>query len=153
VSPERFPVSWIGQTVVIRLPAEVDITNADAVREDMLALINRGAAALIADMSTTTFCDSAGVNALVRAYKRARASGAVVRLAVAAPAVQRVLSLIGVDHFITGYPTVAAALAGLDPRGGGSRPPGPGDSPHGHGEQHGRAVRTDGDGDVVADPL
>jgi anti-sigma B factor antagonist len=151
VSPERFPVSWIRQTAVIRLPAEVDITNADAVREDMLSLINQGAAALIADMSTTTFCDSAGVNALVRAYKRARASGAVVRLVVSAPAVKRVLSLIGVDHFITGYPTVAAALAGLDPRGGGPRPAD--DSSHGHGEQNGRAVRTDGDGNVVADPL
>jgi anti-sigma B factor antagonist len=144
-------VSWIGQTAVIRLPAEVDITNADAIREDMLSLINQGAVALIADMSTTTFCDSAGVNSLVRAYKRARASGAVMRLVVTAPAVQRVLSLIGVDHFITSYPSVAAAAAGLDPRGGGSRPTGR--SADRHGEQHGGALRADGDGDVVADPL
>lgn len=142
---------------MIRLPAEVDITNADAIREDMLSLINQGAAVLIADLSVTTFCDSAGVNALVRAYKRARASGAVVRLVVTAPAVQRVLSLIGVDQFIVSYPTVAAALGALgDPGGQGSsggEPRPPGDSPDLHGEQHRRAVRADGDGDVVADSL
>ena len=65
-------------------------------------------------MAGTTFCDSAGVNAIVRAYKRAAASGARMRLVVSAPTVQRVLAITAVDRLIGTYPTVAAALTAVD---------------------------------------
>jgi anti-sigma B factor antagonist len=104
-------VAWLGKAAVITLPAEIDIANADQVREDLLLTLNRGAATLVVDMGGTTFCDSAGVNALVRAFKRATASGAQMRLVVSAPIVQRVLSITGVDQLIDIYPTVAASLA------------------------------------------
>jgi len=68
-------------------------------------------------MSTTTFCDSAGVNALVRAFKRATASRAGMRLVVATSAVQRILAITGVDHLIDIYPTIAAAMAAVDHAG------------------------------------
>jgi len=58
------PVLWIGQAAAVTLPAEIDIGNADRVREDLLSVLNQGATLLIADLSTTTFCDSAGVGAL-----------------------------------------------------------------------------------------
>lgn len=93
------------------LPVEIDLVDADQVREDLLSLLNRGPSLLIVDMAGTTFCDSAGVNALVRAYKRASASGAGMRLVVTSPAVQRVLAITGVDSLIGIYPSVAAALA------------------------------------------
>ena len=102
---------WLGQAAVVSLPAEVDILLADRVREDLLSVLNRGPAALIVDMSRTTFCDSSGVHALVRAHKRAAASGADMRLVVTAPGVQRVLAITGVDRLITVSPTVSAALA------------------------------------------
>jgi anti-sigma B factor antagonist len=110
VSRESSPVAWLGKAAVITLPAEIDIANADQVREDLLLTLNRGAATLVVDMGGTTFCDSAGVNALVRAFKRATASGAQMRLVVSAPIVQRVLSITGVDQLIDIYPTVAASL-------------------------------------------
>src|SRR5579883_1154201 len=72
----------------------------------------RGAATLIADMSATTFCDSAGVSALVRSFRRATASGGAMRLVVGTPAVRRVLALTGVDRLVEVYPSVAASLAG-----------------------------------------
>jgi hypothetical protein len=40
----------------------------------------------------------AGLNALVRAFKRAAASGAGMRVVVSARAVQRVLAITGVDQ-------------------------------------------------------
>jgi anti-sigma B factor antagonist len=110
VSRETSPVAWLGKAAVITLPAEIDIANADQVREDLLLTLNRGAATLVVDMGGTTFCDSAGVNALVRAFKRATASGAQMRLVVSAPIVKRVLSITGVDQLIDVYPTVAASL-------------------------------------------
>ena len=84
---EHFPVLWIGHTAVVALPAEIDITIADQVREDMLSVINQGAALLVADLSNTTFCDSSGVSALVRAFRRAQADGGEMRLVVSTPAV------------------------------------------------------------------
>ena len=41
MSGENFPVWWIGRLAVIELPAEIDATNADVVRADLLAVVNR----------------------------------------------------------------------------------------------------------------
>ena len=111
MSPEHYPVLWIGRTAVVTLPGEIDITNADQVREDLLSVLNQGAALLIADLSKTTFCDSAGINAMVRSFRRAEASQSRIRLVVGTLAVQRVLTLTGVDRLLDIYPTVAASLA------------------------------------------
>jgi anti-sigma B factor antagonist len=113
VPQERFPVTWLGEAAVITLPEEIDISNADQVRDDLLSLLNRGPAVMIVDMAQTTFCDSAGVNALVRAHKRATANGADMRLIVTSPGVQRILNITGVDSLITVYPSVTTALAGV----------------------------------------
>jgi anti-sigma B factor antagonist len=100
-------------------PPEVDISIADAVREELLAVVNAGATVLIADMSRTTFCDSAGVRALVRTFQRATASGTKMRLVVGTPAVERVLQITGVDRLIETYPSVAAALGSSSNGAGG----------------------------------
>jgi anti-sigma B factor antagonist len=112
VSRERFPVLWLGQVAVVRLPAEIDVTNAGTVGEELLAALNQGAALLIADMSTTRFCDSAGVSAMVRVFRQAAASGRAMRMVVGTPAVQRVLSITGFDRLVDVFPSVAASLAG-----------------------------------------
>jgi len=117
VSQERYPVLWIGQVAVVTLPAEIDVTNADMVREELLSVLNQGTALLIADLSKTSFCDSAGVGALVRTFRRAAASAGTMRLVVSTSAVQRVLSITGVDRLIDTFPSVAASLA--DPGGQG----------------------------------
>jgi len=108
---EHFPVLWIGQTAVVTLPAEIDITIADQVREDLLSVVNQGAALLVADLTNTTFCDWSGVSALVRASRRAQASGGKMRLVVRAPAVHRVLALTGVDRLVDVYASVAASIS------------------------------------------
>jgi anti-sigma B factor antagonist len=112
VSGERYPLLWIGQVAVVTLPTEIDVTNADTVREDLLSVVNQGAVLLVADMSKTTFCDSAGVSALVRTFRRATASSSGLRLVVSTPAVQRVLSITGVDRLLDIFPSVAASMAG-----------------------------------------
>ena len=104
-------MAWLGEAAVITLPEEIDISNSDQVRDELLALLNRGPAVLIVDMGETTFCDSAGVNALVRAHKRATANGAEIRLVVASLGVQRVLAITGVDRLIPVYPSMTASLA------------------------------------------
>ena len=111
MSGEHYPVLWIGRTAVVSLPVEIDITNADRVREDLLSVLNQGAVLLIADLSRTTFCDSAGVGAVARSFRRAKASQSDMRLVVGTLAVQRVLALTGIDRLLDIYPSVAASLA------------------------------------------
>ena len=117
MAQERFPVVWLSKAAVVTLPVEIDIANADLIREDLLSILNRGAATLIVDMGGTTFCDSAGVSALVRAHKRAAANGSEMRLVVSAPAVQRILDITGVGRLMDIYPSVAASLGGADQAG------------------------------------
>ncbi|HTS96484.1 MAG TPA: STAS domain-containing protein [Streptosporangiaceae bacterium] len=112
MSDERLPVLWLSQSAVVSLPAEIDLSNADQVREELLAVLNRSPDALIVDMGGTTFCDSACVNALARAHKRAAESGAGMRLVVTASGVQRVLAITGIDGLMGIYPSVAEALTG-----------------------------------------
>jgi anti-sigma B factor antagonist len=111
MSGQHYPVLWIGRTAVVSLPTEIDITNADQVREDLLSVLNQGADLLVADLSKTTFCDSAGISALARSFRRAEASQSDMRLVVSTLAVQRVLGLTGVDRLLDIYPSVAASLA------------------------------------------
>ncbi len=112
MSQGRYPVLWIGQVAVVTLPAEIDVTIADTVRDELLAVLGQGAVLLIADLSKTEFCDSAGVSSLVRTYRQASTSGSAMRLVVGTPAVQRVLSITGVDRLVDVFPSVAASLAG-----------------------------------------
>jgi anti-anti-sigma regulatory factor len=37
----------------VTLPEHIDVSNADQIREELLSAINRGAAALIADLTAT----------------------------------------------------------------------------------------------------
>ncbi len=116
VSEERLPATWSGRTAVVTAAGEVDLTNAEGLRDALLSALNAGALGLVADLTATTFIDSAGVAALVRASRRADATGATVRLAVTAPAVLRVLNLVGIDQLIEVHPSVTAAVASLPER-------------------------------------
>ena len=113
MSEERFPVTWSGRTAVVTAAGEIDLTNAESLRDSLLSALNAGALGLVVDLTATTFLDSAGVTALVRASRRTQASEATLRLAVTAQSVLRVLSLVGIDQLIQVHPSVAEALASL----------------------------------------
>jgi anti-anti-sigma factor len=110
-SLDNFPIAWTPVSAVVSLPAEIDISNAEDVRDTLLAVLNRGVSVLIVDMTGTTFCGCAGVSAITRAYLRARADGGQVRLAARAPIVRRLLALTGVAEIMPVSDTVADALA------------------------------------------
>src|ERR1035437_8415958 len=50
---DAFPVEWIGHQAVVSLPEHIDVSNAGQIREELLSVINRGAAVLIAGMTAT----------------------------------------------------------------------------------------------------
>ncbi len=98
---------------MVTAAGEVDITNAEGLRDALLSALNAGALGLVVDRTATTFVDSAGVTALVRASRRATATEATVRLAVTAAPVLRVLNLVGIDQLIEVFPSVTDAVASL----------------------------------------
>jgi anti-anti-sigma factor len=108
---DAFPVEWTGRRAVVTLPEHIDVSNVGQLRDRLLSVINRGAAVLIADMTSTVSCDHAGVDAIARAHQRAAVSATQLRVAVAAPVVRRVLSIEGLDRLVSIYPSVEAALA------------------------------------------
>ena len=100
VAGESYPVQWNGRQAVVALGEHIDVSNAGQLSEQLLLLVNRGAAELIVDMSATVSCDYAGADAVVRAYQRAAANGTQLRLVVAAAMVRRVLAVNGLDRLI-----------------------------------------------------
>ena len=116
MAPEdTYPVRWAGQQALVALPEHVDVSNAGQIREELLSVINRGAEALIVDMTATLSCDRAGADAVARAYQRAVVSRTELRLVVTSGVVLRMLGMTGVGRLVPVYPSVEAALAARSP--------------------------------------
>jgi anti-anti-sigma factor len=99
---------------VVQLPEQIDTSNADSVREHLLAELNASASAkpLIADLTGTAFCDSSAINALLRAHTRARAVGC--QMYAAAPSkgiVRKVFEITAIAHLIPTCEDVGSAIA------------------------------------------
>ena len=112
---DTYPVRWSGRQALVALPEHIDVSNAGQIREELLAVINRGAEALIVDMTATISCDRAGADAVARAYQRAAASRTELRLVVTSGVVLRMLGMTGVGRLVPVYPSVEAALAARSP--------------------------------------
>ena len=103
---------WRGSLAVVTLPAEIDIVNDREVDEEFNSLLTaQRASVVVADLTLTRFCDSAGIAALVRARKRASALGAGLRVVVPGGTVLRILQVLGADRVLDVYPSLDAALA------------------------------------------
>jgi anti-anti-sigma factor len=112
--------AWSGRRAVVTFPEHVDVPDAARIGEQLLAALSSGAVTLIADMSVTVRCDHAGVEAVVRAYQRAAASQAELRLVICALDVRRLMSAEGLDRLVPVYASLEAALAGAAPDGPGA---------------------------------
>ncbi|HEY7325790.1 MAG TPA: STAS domain-containing protein [Streptosporangiaceae bacterium] len=95
--------------VILALPTEIDITNCDSVAAALADSIDN-APLVIADMTGTAFCDSAGMQVLLAAHQRAVARACGLRVAVRpGDSVARVLAIIGLDRILDVYASVENA--------------------------------------------
>jgi anti-sigma B factor antagonist len=95
---------------IVTLPSEFDITNADSVGGELRAAFRPGVAVVIADMTRTTFCDSAAARNLLLANDKAIERQAELRLAIPSATVLRTLTVLGLDRVLRIYPGLEAAL-------------------------------------------
>jgi anti-sigma B factor antagonist len=95
---------------VVRLPAEVEYSNAWQVRQELASALACGADIVIADLTSTVFCDTAGVQEMVVAHNAAAAGGVELRVVVPAR-LMRQFTWTGLDQVMMVYPSVSAAQA------------------------------------------
>jgi anti-sigma B factor antagonist len=89
------------EAVIVPLPAEIDISNSESVGADLGAACASGAGLVVADLTSTSFCDSSGVRYLLIANDAAVAHDAQFRLAVQPDGmVLRMLTLMGLHQIL-----------------------------------------------------
>jgi anti-anti-sigma factor len=126
-----FSVEVASGVSVVTAPEEIDINNAAGLRAALLEAAAHGSRTLVVDMAQTQFCDSVGLNLLVRAHQRAQAEGGELLLVIRAAAVVRIFAVTGIDHLIPTFPNREQALAQTPPvpdltsLPAGAAPPGP----------------------------
>ena len=106
-----FPVEMVSGAAVVTTPEEIDISNAARLRAALLEAATHQPGVLVIDMTQTEFCDSAGLNVLVRAHQRARDNGSELRLAISGAAVLRIFAITGLDRTIPTFSSRSEALA------------------------------------------
>jgi anti-anti-sigma factor len=106
-----YTVHMIRGMPVVTTPEDIDVTSAYALRAQLLASAERGHAVVTVDMTRTHFCDSFGLNVLIRAHQRAQTACGGLRLVVQAPAILRILAVTGADQIIPCFTNLEDALA------------------------------------------
>ena len=96
--------------VVVQLAGELDLYNAHAVRDELLAAAARAPDRLVVDLSGVTFIDSTGLGVLIEARTKLSNRRAFL---LAAPGLEtrRALEISGLDRHFAVHDTLDAALA------------------------------------------
>ncbi|MFB4319378.1 STAS domain-containing protein [Actinomadura sp. 21ATH] len=100
-----------GDTAVAAVHGEIDLRTADELRGRLTELHAAGHRNLVVDFAGVSFCDAAGLGALVAAHNRAAAAGGGVRLSRVRPAQRRLLNVTGLHRVFGLYDGVEDALA------------------------------------------
>lgn len=110
-------VAWSGRQAVVTFPEHVGGLDAARIGEQLLGALSHGAVTVVADMSATRSCDPAAAVVMARAYQRAAASQAELRLVISAPDVRRLVTAEALDRLVPVYSSLEAALGSGTPDG------------------------------------
>jgi anti-sigma B factor antagonist len=110
----QHPAGAAPRTAVVTLPGSIDVSSARRIGGELGSVLASGVTTVIADMTATTFCDSAGARILVAACEQAPANNIEMLLVMPSTFVLRALTLMGLDG-VPVYLTLDGALAHGDP--------------------------------------
>ncbi|NNJ08228.1 STAS domain-containing protein [Streptomyces sp. PKU-MA01144] len=99
-------------TVVVELVGELDHDTAEPLRSALEDAIGGGARRIVVDCAELRFCDSTGLNVLLRARLAAQGGEARVELAALRPQVARMLAITGAGAVFPRYASLGEAFAG-----------------------------------------
>ncbi|MGW8375500.1 STAS domain-containing protein [Streptomyces sp. ODS28] len=123
-----------GGRLIVTMPGELDIANAEAVRQELRSLCRErlGAAGphrvsgVVVDWSAAPWLTCAGVAVLEDFREQLEAYGVPVGLVAGRCLPRKVLRLVGMDGMLPVYDSLAAALEADAGAAGGGRGAGPG---------------------------
>jgi anti-sigma B factor antagonist len=98
-------------TVVMAVYGDLDLHSADELGDRLVGAVERGASALVVDLSGVGFVDSQGLGALLRGTRRLGPGEGRFRLVVPAPEIRRVFELTSLDQVFPLDETREQALA------------------------------------------
>ncbi|WP_405008271.1 STAS domain-containing protein [Kitasatospora purpeofusca] len=101
-----------GGAMLCVLVGDLDIETLAPAAEALDALVAQGPGAVVIDLGGVGFCDSSGLNVLLKTRIAAEHGGLELRLAAVPPTVMRVLDLTGARAVFSIHDSVAGALAG-----------------------------------------
>ena len=108
--------------LVVRLPAEIDLTNREQACDRLCAALARGAAVVIADLTATRSCDCGSWRRLTAVQHQAAARRSQLRLVLPPGSpVRRLADLTDLDGQPPLYSSVREATAWLPHPGGSPR--------------------------------
>ncbi|MCX4804555.1 STAS domain-containing protein [Streptomyces sp. NBC_01214] len=88
-------------TVQVVVSGEIDFDNATFLRRALLAALVSHRATLLVDLERVTFCDCAGLNALLTARHTALRAGRTLYITAAGRRVERLLTLTDTRSLLT----------------------------------------------------
>ncbi|MGW6459930.1 STAS domain-containing protein [Streptomyces sp. NPDC055078] len=97
--------------LVLVLTGELDHDTAEPLREALRQGVAAAPARILVDCARLQFCDSTGLNVLLRARLDAREAGGRLVLAALQPPVARMFGITGADAVFPLYDSLDAALA------------------------------------------
>jgi anti-sigma B factor antagonist len=100
------------EQVTVSARGSIDLHSSDELRDCLGGLLDAGERHIVVDLTWVDFCDSSGLNVLVRAYKQARAKDVTVTVAGARGRVENVLRTTGLDRFLIGESSAGDSAEG-----------------------------------------
>jgi anti-anti-sigma factor len=105
----------LGSVVCVRLTGEIDMSNADNLREAITTVTPNDARGLIVDLTDVEYLDSAGIHLIYRLREGLHRRGLQLRLVIPEHSVVNdALRLAGIRRHEEIVETVAAAREGLE---------------------------------------
>ncbi|SDT82850.1 anti-anti-sigma factor [Streptomyces sp. TLI_053] len=114
-----------GTVRIVSLRGELDHDSVDGLRSALGGLPEDGLARILVDLAELSFCDSTGLNILLRARQDAEAAGVRLEITGPRPAVVRLFAVTGADTVLRIHPDLVLALAVDDGPSAPGRPSGP----------------------------
>ncbi|MER7309604.1 anti-sigma factor antagonist [Streptomyces griseoluteus] len=96
------------QATALTVTGPVDLANASVLEQTVDEALNHHPTVIL-DLTGVTFCDSSGLNTLIRLRRRAQHSGGELILAAPPPQMMRMLRITGADSVFTIHGSLAEA--------------------------------------------
>jgi anti-anti-sigma factor len=94
----RVTTRMVGDTPVVELSGELDISTSQDLEQELVRVGRRGAPTTVVDLRSLTFIDSTGLRTILGADIRSRERGARLLVVPGPPPVQRVFEIALLDR-------------------------------------------------------